>query len=60
MSQNQVEVLKFTKKIIENIIKRIPFEDQEMARYNTLINDYSVSMCHYYEELLNLSDHQIH
>lgn len=40
-------------------MKRCPFEDQVMARFNTLINDYSVSMFHYYQELLNLSKQEV-
>lgn len=42
-----------------HIIKRVPFEDEDMARFNTLINDFSPSMCHYYDELLNLSTQEV-
>lgn len=59
LTSNAREVLKITKDIITNIVKRCPFEDQVMARFNTLINDYSVSMFHYYEELLNLQKQEI-
>jgi hypothetical protein len=59
LTQNAFEVLKITKQIIMHIIKRIPFEDEDMARFNTLINDYSPSMCHYYDELLSLSTPEV-